>query len=256
MATNVIVDHANVRLLAALVAAVGVAGCTLDKQDSAGSRGPSEFGRSISVTATPDRLIAGRRRRRRASRPRSATPSGKPMPRRARSQLARRRRRRDGVLVEPSPQQSTTDGQRHARRWSSRRRRRRRRTADARHAAITRRRRSGPTSTQHAGPHAPSVVQLVPPAGTLPPNRLPVPRSRSRRPIGNINQTITFDATRHDATRASRAATLCTYQWDFGDFETDSGQRRDHVVRDAGHLHGHADRDRPARRRRLPTPAA
>jgi PKD repeat protein len=68
------------------------------------------------------------------------------------------------------------------------------------------------------------VVQLVPPPGTLLPNRLPIVSFSIAPAIGNINQEIVFDAS-ETTDEGEPCGALCSYQWDFGNFETDSGQR-------------------------------
>jgi hypothetical protein len=89
-------------------------------------------------------------------------------------------------------------------------------------------------------------VALVPPAGTLPINNLPVASFSISPAIGNINETLTFDAS---ATKdeGEPCNALCSYQWNFGDFEPGSGMVVTHAYSRA-HVHGHADGDRQPRR--------
>ena len=91
----------------ALVAAGAAAGCTTSDQEAPALSGPSEFGQSISVTATPDRLSQdGVSQARVEATVRDA--EGKPAPGvTVQWSVAAS----TGVLVEPSAQQSTTDGQ-------------------------------------------------------------------------------------------------------------------------------------------------
>jgi PKD repeat protein len=127
-----------------------------------------------------------------------------------------------GVLIEPSTQQSVTDSQGRAVMLV---------TAPPPPAVVP------PTSaTITITAHTVStdlastldmkqvVVQLVPPPGTLLPNRPPVASFTVAPAIGNINQEITLDAS-GTTDEGEPCGSLCTYQWDFGDFETESGQR-------------------------------
>ncbi|HEY6509636.1 MAG TPA: PKD domain-containing protein, partial [Vicinamibacterales bacterium] len=66
-------------------------------------------------------------------------------------------------------------------------------------------------------------VALVPPPGTLPVNNLPVPSFTVSPAVGNIFQTITFDASL-TKDEGEPCESLCSYAWDFGNFETDSGK--------------------------------
>jgi PKD repeat protein len=129
------------------------------------------------------------------------------------------------VLVEPSVQQSTTDAQGLARIVV---------TAPPPPAVL-------PASTTTLTITASEVdgdafstnngraiqIQLIPPAGTLPANRLPIASFTVAPAVGNIMQTITFDASQStDEGEPCRSA--CTYLWDFGDFTTDSGLQVTH----------------------------
>ena len=150
-----------------------------------------------------------------------------------------------GVLVEPSAQQSTTDGQGRAPDGRDGPAAAGGPAATASHADDHGRRRRRATSSARptSGPWGAAGAA----AGTLPPNRLPVAAftvvagDRQHQPGNHLRRHPTTD-------EGEPCGSLCTYQWDFGDFETDSGQRV--TKRSAvGHLHGHPDRDRPARRR-------
>ena len=76
---------------------------------------------------------------------------------------------------------------------------------------------------QHAATAGRSWCSWCRPAGTLPPNRLPVAAFTISPAIGNINQELRFDASL-TMDEGEPCGDLCTYQWDFGDFETDSGR--------------------------------
>ena len=206
---------------AALLAVVSVTGCTLSDQETPPLQGPSEYGRSISVTATPDRLtqdgvsqvevIATVRNE-----------QGAPVPNFA---LSWRVSASTGVLVEPSVQRSTTDAQGRARMVV---------TAPPPPAFL-------PSSTATLIITATPIdgdalstdnsrtvmVLLVPPAGTLPPNRLPVPAFSVVPAVGTIMESLTFDASL-TTDEGEPCGSLCTYQWNFGDFHSDSGIRVSH----------------------------
>ena len=129
------------------------------------------------------------------------------------------------MLVEPSVQQSTTDAQGRARMVV---------TAPPPPAFLPT---SAATLTITATPidgdalstdnSRTVMVQLVPPAGTLPPNRLPVASFTVVPAVGTIMETITFDASL-TTDEGEPCGSLCTYQWNFGDFQTASGIRVSH----------------------------
>lgn len=206
---------------AAVMVAVSAAGCTLAKQETPALQGPSEYGRSISVTATPDRLAQdGVSQAEVIATVRNE--QGAPVPNFV---LSWRVTASTGVLVEPSVQQSTTDANGRARIVV---------TAPPPPAFLPT---SAATLSITATPidgdalstnNARTVqVQLIPPAGTLPPNRLPVASFTVVPAVGTIMETITFDATL-TTDEGEPCLSLCTYQWNFGDFLTDSGIRVTH----------------------------
>jgi PKD repeat protein len=204
-------------ICAAAAAAALTAGCGLSEQDAPAVSGPSEFGQSISVAATPDRLSQdGVSQARVDVTVRDA--SGKPVPGVTVkwSVVAS-----TGVLVEPSAQQSTTDPQGRATIFV---------TAPAAPAFLPSSNAKLMITAEPVGTDALSTINsrtvevvLVPPAGTLPPNRLPVAAFSIAPVIGNINQEIRFDASL-TMDEGEPCNELCTYQWDFGDFETNSGR--------------------------------
>ena len=57
METNVSRGHMKLRLLTTAIAIVGLAGCNLSKQSEPGLTGPSTLGRSVVLTASPDRIL-------------------------------------------------------------------------------------------------------------------------------------------------------------------------------------------------------
>lgn len=206
---------------AAVLLALSATGCTLADQEAPALQGPSEYGRSISVTATPDRLAQdGVSQAEVIATVRNE--NGAPVPN---FPLSWHVTASTGVLVEPSVQQSTTDAQGRARIVV---------TAPPPPAFL-------PTSTATLTITATPIdgdalstnnsrtvqVQLIPPAGTLPPNRLPVASFTVVPAVGTIMETITFDATL-TTDEGEPCGSLCTYQWNFGDFQTDSGIRVSH----------------------------
>lgn len=213
---------------ALLVAAAAAAGCTTQDTEPPALSGPSEFGQSISVTATPDRISQDGVSQVRAE----ATirgPQGQP------SQGVAVQWTVDastGVLVEPSLQQSVTDAQG--------------RTAiavtappppvfvPATPARLTITAKVVGTDEASTMNTKSVVVQLVPPPGTLLPNRLPEPSFSISPAIGNIMQDITFDASQtKDEGEPCNAS--CTYQWHFGDLEVAAGQIVTHAYQSPSH---------------------
>jgi PKD repeat protein len=203
--------------VAALLLAVAATGCGLEDQEAPELAGPSEYGRSISVRATTDRLsqdgvsqievIASVRNEK-----------NEPVPN---FTVQWRVVASTGVLVEPSLQQSTTDAQGVTRIVV---------TAPPAPALL-------PTSTATLTITASEVggdalatnnartvrIQLIPPAGTLPPNRLPVPTFTVSPAVGTINETIRFDASL-TTDEGDICDSKCSYHWNFGaDFTTDTG---------------------------------
>ena len=203
---------------ALLVAATAAAGCTTKDTEAPELSGPSEFGQSISVTATPDRISQdGVSQARVEATIRDS--QGKPS---SGVTVQWRVSASSGVLVEPSTQQSVTDSQGRAAMFV---------TAPPPPAFVPPQSATITITAHTLGTDLAStldmrqvVVQLVPPAGTLLPNRLPVASFTVAPAIGNINQEITFDAS-GTTDEGEPCGSLCTYQWDFGDYETASGQR-------------------------------
>ena len=201
----------------ALIAAGAAAGCTTSDQEAPALSGPSEFGQSISVTATPDRLNQdGVSQARVEATIRDA--GGRP------TQGVAVQWSVDastGVLVEPSAQQSVTDSQGRAAILV---------TAPAPPALVPSTPATLTITAKPVGADATStlnmrsvVVQLVPPAGTLLPNRLPVASFTIAPAIGNINQELRLDASL-TMDEGEPCGDLCKYEWDFGDFETGNGR--------------------------------
>ena len=217
MTTHAMLINRTLRA-ALLVAAVAAAGCTTKDTEPPELSGPSEFGQSISVTATPDRISQdGVSQARVEATIRDS--QGKPT---AGVTVLWRVSASSGVLVEPSTQQSVTDSQGRAAMFV---------TAPPPPAFVPPQSATITITAHTVGTDLAStldmrqvVVQLVPPPGTLLPNRLPVASFTVVPAIGNINQDITFDAS-GTTDEGEPCGSLCTYQWDFGNFETETGQR-------------------------------
>jgi PKD repeat protein len=203
--------------LAALVAS----GCGLAKQEAPALSGPSEFGESIAVAASPDRLSQdGVSQTRVVATIRDQ--EGNP---KAGVTVQWTVTASTGVLVEPSSQQSTTNGQGQATMFV---------TAPSAPVFL-------PTSTEKltitakvVGADALSTVNartvevlLIPPAGTLPVNRPPVAAFTVSPVVGTINQSLQFDASL-TTDEGQPCYDACSYSWDFGDFETASGRSVSH----------------------------
>ncbi|MGE0591419.1 MAG: PKD domain-containing protein [Vicinamibacterales bacterium] len=198
-----------------LLALAAVAGCNLQRQAAPGLSGPSEFGQSIVLSASPDQLqqdgvtqtVITALARNENSQPIAGLA------------LTWVVRASDGTFVETKNQTSVTDS-------------------------------SGRASTTITAPSAPATlptapvvltvtatpvgsdygnasvravyVRLVPPSGTLPKNNDPEAAFTMSPSATSVGQTVVFNASQTlDETQPCGDA--CTYQWSFGDFGTDSG---------------------------------
>lgn len=88
------------------------------------------------------------------------------------------------------------------------------------------------TDSSNSVPRQVTIV-LQPPMGTLPVNNVPVPSFTVSPSTAMIRQTITVDASQ---TRDEDLLCQdnCSYQWDFGDGETKTGRVDTHAYRSAG----------------------
>jgi PKD repeat protein len=205
---------------AALSLAFTAAGCGLTKQEEPALSGPSEFGLSISVAASTDRLsqdglstaeVVATVRDQNGQPKQGVT-------------LQWFVSASTGVLVEPSAQQSVSDAGGHARMWL---------TAPPAPAFVPITTSTVSVTARPLGGDALStdnsrtiVLALVPPAGTLLPNRLPNAAFTVAPATGIIYQTLTFDAS--DTRDEGEPCPTCSYKWDFGDFEHADGQQVTH----------------------------
>jgi PKD repeat protein len=197
-------------------------GCSLAKQKEPALAGPSEYGYSISVQSHTDRLPQDGVTVARVTA-KVLDSGGNPTPNFG---LQWSVKASNGAFVEPSEQQTQTNANGESQ--------------------ITVRAPNPPAflssspaeleiTARPVGGDALStanfrtiVVQLIPPAGTLPVNRLPEPAFTISPAIGNINQTMRFDASL-TKDEGEPCGSLCSYAWDFGDFETGSGMVATHA---------------------------
>jgi PKD repeat protein len=74
------------------------------------------------------------------------------------------------------------------------------------------------------------VIRLQPPAGVLPANNLPVARFTVSPKVGIVDEPVTFDAST-TTDDGEPCLSRCTYMWDFGDGISASGISVSHVYR-------------------------
>ena len=201
---------------AAALALVVSAACSLENTKEPGLAGPSEYGYSINVTAHTDRLSQDG-----ASvvevTARVLDQGGNPTPDFV---LQWSVSASNGAFVEPSAQQTRTNAAGMSRITVKAPSAPALVPSSTARLAITAR----PVGSDalSTGNYRTVEVQLIPPAGTLPVNNLPQPSFTISPAIGNINQTMTFDAS-PTKDEGEPCGSLCSYAWDFGDFATDSG---------------------------------
>lgn len=227
MDTNALRVDMRVRLLGVVLSAAALSGCTLKDQEAPDLAGPSGLSLSLSVAASPDRLIQdGASQTVVTATVRNA--QGEPVSGRGITWFVTTS---DGTQVEPVTQQSVTNAQGQATT---------RVTAPAPPAEVpatpvklrvAAQAQGSDTSTSGPGWERDRMtveVELVPPAGTPTANRAPVAAFTIAPAVGNINQEITFDAS---ATMDEGVAcdSRCNYLWDFGDFTTGNGKRVTHA---------------------------
>jgi PKD repeat protein len=215
----------RVRVLGIVLTAAAVAGCTLAKQDAPELSGPSGLSLSMTMSAAPDHLmqdgvsqvVVTATVRNAQSEPVSGLGINWSVS------------SSDGTQIEPVTQFSVTNAQGQAVTHI---------VAPAPPLEVPstpiRLRISaeaqGTDASQNAGfenSRRTVEVELIPPAGTPTANRAPVAIFTMTPVTGNINQTITFDASA-TTDEGSFCNTRCNYMWDFGDFTTDTGQRVTH----------------------------
>jgi len=220
------------QLAAAAVAACVGAGCGLSEQNRPPVNGPSEFGQSISVAAIPDRIsqdgvsqstvqVTVRDSQGKATPGVTVQWNVTAWGDTNNNNLLDGSEQEFGALIEPSSQQSVTDGAGIARITVG--------APPAPSVLPTSEGKLRVTAKPVNGDAMATmnersvIVVLVPPAGTLPPNRPPVAAFTISPAIGNINQSVRFDASL-TKDEGELCYDQCSYQWDFGDFETATGR--------------------------------
>ena len=216
MRANSIVLHRRAIGAAVLLLAAMAASCGLEKQSAPDLAGPSEFGTSLTITATPDSLIqdgASQSVINVQARDANGTP---------RANLGLRIEGTSSVAQIPVVFTQTfvrTDAQGRASFG----------LVAPPPPAVTPATppvitvRVTPENTDF-GSSSPRAVQvaLVAPEGTPPANNDPVPSFTIMPAVGIINQNITFDASA-TMDEGQPCGSRCTYLWDFGDFTTGNG---------------------------------
>ena len=215
-----------VRAAVVMLAAAGI-GCELAQQGAPPLSGPSEFGLSVTLLATPDRLTQDGVStstitaivRNAEGRPAAAIP------------IEWEVSASDGrTFVEPSTRSSVTDANGGATV---------RITAPPAPSAIPTSPlrltvRATPYSTDSQNAVARIVeVTMVPPLGTLPQNNNPVASFTMTPTTAMIQRTITVDASQ-TTDEGVICGDNCTYAWDFGDGGTDGGRIETHAYSAAG----------------------
>ncbi len=216
MTTNATTLFGHAARTAAALALVASTGCNLAKTKEPALAGPSEYGYSINIQSHTDRLPQDGVTVARITA-KVLDSGGNPA---ANFVLQWSVTASNGAFVEPSDQQTQTNA--------------------SGESQITVRAPSPPAfvpssvarltiTARPVGHDALSTdnfrtieVQLIPPAGTLPVNNVPVPSFSISPAIGNINETMTFDAS-GTKDEGEPCNSLCSYQWNFGDFEPGSG---------------------------------
>ena len=223
METNVSSGHMRVRFLAAAMAVVGLTGCNLSKQSAPDFTGPSTLGRSVILTASPDRILYdGASQATITATVRKAdgsTDSNVSVRWEATvTQIVNGTETTTPIPVEPSPQVSTTGSNGTATTVV-----RAPVAPDVMPAGLVHLTVYAVPIGDDAAQLAPGVdakprsvtVELVPLLGPGGPDRLPIVDFVVSPTVANINDRITFDATltRDEGVLCGDA---CTYRWDFG----------------------------------------
>jgi PKD repeat protein len=222
METNVSRGHMKMRILTTAIAVVGLTGC-MSKQSAPNFAGPSTLGRSVILTASPDRILFdGSSQATITATVRKADGSTDANVglrwEAAVTQIVNGTETVTSIPVEPSPQTSSTGPNGTA-------------TTVVRAPIAPDVMPSGQVKLtvwavpigDDAAQLAPGIdakprsvtVELVPILGASAPDRLPVVDFTISPPVANINQTVTFDGslTRDEGVVCGDN---CTYLWDFG----------------------------------------
>lgn len=226
MEINVVRGDMRVRLLGVILTAAALTGCTLENQDTPGLSGPSGLSLSMTVTAAPDHLMQD------GSSQAVVTVTVKNAQAEPVNGLGINWSvaTSDGTQLEPVTQFSVTNAQGQAQT---------RVTAPPPPSLVPtnplKLRISAQAQGTDASTSAPGIdrnrmtveIELVPPAGTPIVNRPPVALFTFSPAAVNIGQSVTFDAS-NSTDEGQICGSNCTYQWDFGDFTSDTGKITSH----------------------------
>jgi PKD repeat protein len=224
MDTNVLQRSKRVRLMGATLAALAattIAGCGLEKQEAPPLSGPSGLSQSMTMTASTDRLPQDGVSK--AVITLTLLKVGEPV---KDWPITWSVSTNDGSQVEADRQVTLTNSQGQATTTI---------TAPAAPPLVPttplRLRVSAQPQGMDASTNAPGwetqgkrsvELELIPPPGTPMANRLPVASFTIAPIVGNIGQTITFNASA-TTDEGTICQERCTYAWDFGDFSTSEG---------------------------------
>jgi PKD repeat protein len=227
MDMNALREGMRGRLLGAALTAAVVSGCSLQNQDTPGLSGPSGLSLSMSMSVTPDHLVQdGESQAIATVTVRDA--QGAPV---SGLGITWSVSASDGSPVEVSTQSSVTNAQGQATTRVTAPEAPQQIPASAVKLRISAQAQGNDASTLAPGWDRNKMnveVELVPPAGTPLPNKIPVASFSIVPATGNIAQTITFDAS-PTMDEGMFCLDRCTYLWDFGDFTSDSGRTVSHV---------------------------
>ncbi|MEQ1573044.1 MAG: PKD domain-containing protein [Vicinamibacterales bacterium] len=206
-----------VRLAALVCVAVAAAGCTIDKQGAPSLTGPSEFAQSVTLKATPDRLVQDGQSLSTVTAQLKG-PDGVP---RAGVVVQFVARASDGTEITLTGASGMTDAAGNVT------------TGVIAPSApqfqpstpVTISVQATPVGLEFADAGAATrqvTLTLVPPAGTPPPNGLPVAEFTFLPAAPTPGVTVTFDASTSTDEGVS-CNTACSYAWTFGDGTTGTG---------------------------------
>ena len=226
MDTNALRVDMRVRLLGVVLSAAALSGCTLKDQEAPDLAGPSGLSLSLSVAASPDRLVQdGVSQTVITATVRNA--QGEPVSGKGITWFVTAS---DGSQVEPVTQASVTNAQGQASTRVTSPDPPREVPSTPLKLRIAAQAQGTDTSTSGPGWERDRMtveVELVPPAGTPTANHNPVASFTVSPAVGNINQEITFDASA-TTDEGTICDNRCNYLWDFGDFTTDTGKHVTH----------------------------
>jgi PKD repeat protein len=208
------------------LALASVAGCSVSKQSTPAASGPSTLALSISLLATPDRLVQDGT----SQTTITAVAFGPGGERQKDLRLQWGVTASDGQVIEPSSRFSTTDANGVATVVVT--------SPPAPSALPTTPLTLTVTATPLGSDSGSSydhrvMVELVSPAGTLPKNNDPVASFTVAPLNATLQQNVSFDAsTTTDEGQVCGSA--CAYVWDYGDSSTGTGMTSSHAYAAGG----------------------